>query len=102
MSVLAVVPARRGSKGIPDKNVVSFRGKPLLVHSVEQGLAARNVDRVLVSTDSPRYREIALAAGAEAPFLRPEALAADRSTDLEVFDHALDWLSAHEIGRAHV
>lgn len=96
MSVLALVPARAGSRGIPDKNVVSFRGKPLLVHSIEHGLGARNVDRVLVSTDSPRYQKLALAAGAEAPFLRPAALAGDLSTDLEVFSHALEWLEAHE------
>ncbi|HSD66720.1 MAG TPA: acylneuraminate cytidylyltransferase family protein [Vicinamibacteria bacterium] len=96
MSILAIVPARRGSKSIPDKNVVSFRGRPLLVHSIEHGLRARNVDRVLVSTDSPRYREMALAAGAEAPFLRPEALAGDLSTDLEVFTHALEWLRREE------
>jgi CMP-N,N'-diacetyllegionaminic acid synthase len=96
MSVLAVVPARSGSKSVPDKNVLSFRGRPLLAHSVEHGLTARNVDRVLVSTDSPRYRELALAAGAEAPFLRPAALAGDHSTDLEVFAHALEWLEEHE------
>lgn len=96
MSVLAIVPARAGSRGIPDKNVVSFRGKPLLVHSIEHGLAARNVDRVIVSTDSPRYRAVALDSGAEAPFLRPAALAGDFSTDLEVFVHALEWLDAHE------
>ncbi|HEX6737639.1 MAG TPA: acylneuraminate cytidylyltransferase family protein [Vicinamibacteria bacterium] len=96
MRVLAVVPARSGSKSVPDKNVLSFRGRPLLVHSIEHGLAARNVDRVLVSTDSPRYRELALAAGAEAPFLRPAALAGDHSTDLEVFAHALEWLEEHE------
>ncbi len=96
MSVLAIVPARRGSKSVPDKNVAPFRGRPLLVHSIEHGLRARNVDRVLVSTDSPRYREIALTAGAEAPFLRPEALAGDLSTDLEVFTHALEWLAREE------
>jgi CMP-N,N'-diacetyllegionaminic acid synthase len=94
--VLAIVPARAGSKSVPDKNVLAFRGKPLLVHSIEHGLAARNVDRVLVSTDSARYRQIALAAGADAPFLRPESLAGDHSTDLEVFTHALDWLERHE------
>jgi CMP-N,N'-diacetyllegionaminic acid synthase len=96
VSVLAIVPARRGSKSVPDKNVVSFRGRPLLVHSIEHGLLARNVDRVLVSTDSPRYRDIAVDAGAEAPFLRPEALAGDLSTDLEVFTHALEWLAREE------
>ena len=96
MSVLALVPARSGSKAVPHKNVVSFRGKPLLVHSVEHGLRARNVDRVIVSTDSARYRDIARAAGAEVPFLRPLALAADTSTDLEVFAHALAWLEQNE------
>lgn len=96
VSVLAVVPARSGSKGIPQKNVLSFRGKPLLVHSVEHALAARNVDRVLVSTDSPRYAEIARRAGAETPFLRPEAISGDRATDLQVFTHVLDWLETHE------
>jgi CMP-N-acetylneuraminic acid synthetase len=96
MSVLAIVPARAGSKSVPDKNVLSFHGKPLLVHSVEHGLRARNVDRVLVTTDSPRYRELAQAAGAEAPFLRPAPLAGDLSTDLEVFRHALEWLRERE------
>jgi CMP-N-acetylneuraminic acid synthetase len=96
MKVLAIVPARSGSKSVPDKNVLSFRGRPLLAHSIEHGRRARNVDRVLVSTDSPRYREIALAEGAEAPFLRPAALAGDDSTDLEVFAHALEWLEAYE------
>jgi CMP-N,N'-diacetyllegionaminic acid synthase len=96
VKVLAIVPARSGSKSVPDKNVASFRGKPLLAHSVEHGLSARNVDRVLVSTDSPRYRELALAAGAEVPFLRPAGLAGDLSTDLEVFAHALEWLDREE------
>jgi CMP-N-acetylneuraminic acid synthetase len=102
MSVLALIPARSGSRSIPDKNLLSFRGKPLLVWSVEHGRAARNVDRVLVSTDSPRYREIALAAGADVPFLRPTDLARDTSTDLEVFLHALEWLEAEEGYRPEV
>jgi CMP-N-acetylneuraminic acid synthetase len=96
VSVLALIPARSGSKSVPHKNVVSFRGKPLLAHSVEHGLRARNVDRVIVSTDSAQYREIARAAGAEVPFLRPPTLAADTSTDLEVFAHALAWLERNE------
>jgi CMP-N-acetylneuraminic acid synthetase len=96
MKVLALVPARSGSKSIPHKNIQSFRGKPLLVHSVEQAVAAKNVDRVLVSTDSPGYRDIALSAGAEVPFLRPKDISGDLSTDLEVFVHALDWLMENE------
>jgi CMP-N-acetylneuraminic acid synthetase len=96
VKIIAVIPARSGSKGIPNKNVVSFHGKPLLVHSIEQALASRTVGRVLVSTDSALYRDIAIAAGAEAPFLRPAAYAGDDATDLEVFVHALDWLDANE------
>ena len=96
MSVLAIVPARRGSKSVPDKNVAPFRGRPLLVHSIEHGLLARNVDRVLVSTDSPRYREIALTAGAEAPFLRPAEYSQDQTADLPVFQHALRWLAEEQ------
>jgi CMP-N,N'-diacetyllegionaminic acid synthase len=94
--VLAIIPARAGSKGIPNKNIRPFRGRPLLVHSIEQALAARTVDRVLVSTDSPEYAEIARRHGADVPFLRPAEIAGDLSTDLEVFEHALGWLAAHE------
>jgi CMP-N-acetylneuraminic acid synthetase len=94
--VLAIVPARSGSKSVPHKNIRRFRGKPLIAHSIEQGLAARNVDRVLVSTDSEEYARIARGCGAEVPFLRPGAIAQDLSTDIEVFLHALAWLEEHE------
>lgn len=94
--VLAVIPARSGSKSVPHKNIRPFRGKPLIAHSIGQGLAAHNVDRVLVSTDSAEYARIARDFGAEAPFLRPAAIAQDLSTDLEVFQHALNWLDEHE------
>ncbi len=94
--VLALIPARSGSKGIPHKNILPFRGKPLIAHSIEQARAAASVSRVIVSTDSARYAEIAREHGAEVPFLRPEALAGDLSTDLEVFQHALEWLERNE------
>ena len=94
--VLAIIPARSGSKSVPHKNIRLFRGKPLIAHSIEQGLAARNVDRVLVSTDSAEYARIARDAGADVPFLRPEAIAQDLSTDIEVFVHALEWLQENE------
>lgn len=94
--ILALIPARSGSKSVPDKNVRPFAGKPMLAHSIEQALAARSVGRVIVSTDSARYAEIARTYGAETPFLRPAELAADDSTDLVVFRHALDWLREHE------
>ncbi|MCW5796805.1 MAG: acylneuraminate cytidylyltransferase [Nitrospira sp.] len=93
---VALIPARSGSKSIPDKNIRSFLGKPLMVHSIEQALAAESVDRVIVSTDSEVYADIARQHGAEVPFLRPPEISGDASTDLEVFRHALDWLIEHE------
>ncbi len=94
--VLALVPARSGSKSVPDKNLRDHAGKPLLAHSIEHALVCPGIDRVIVSTDSPHYAEVARAWGAETPFLRPPELAADDSTDLEAFLHALDWLRDHE------
>lgn len=94
--VLALIPARSGSKSLPDKNVRELAGKPLIAHSICHALAARRVDRVIVSTDSARYAGVARRFGAEVPFLRPADLAADDSTDLVVFDHALDWLRDNE------
>jgi CMP-N,N'-diacetyllegionaminic acid synthase len=95
-SVLALIPARGGSKSIPNKNIIDFHGKPLIVHSIEQALSAKRVDRVIVSTDSERIAEISLKAGAEVPFSRPAEFAGDDSTDLEVFEHALGWLDEQE------
>lgn len=94
--VLALIPARSGSKSLPHKNIRDFDGKPLLAHSILQALSAQRVDRVIVSTDSERYAEIARAFGAETPFLRPPELATDEATDLVVFQHCLDWLRDRE------
>jgi len=94
--VLAVIPARSGSKEIADKNIRVLAGKPLLAHSIGHALASSSVSRVIVSTDSPVYAEIARSYGAETPFLRPEEFAQDTSTDLEVFLHALTWLSTNQ------
>lgn len=94
--VIAIVPARSGSKSVPHKNIRTFAGKPLMAHSIEQALASGMVKRVLVSTDSPEYADIARQHGAEAPFLRPAAISGDTSTDLECFQHALGWLASHE------
>jgi CMP-N-acetylneuraminic acid synthetase len=96
LRVLAVVPARGGSKGIPRKNLQLLGGKPLVVHAVETASAARVVSRVVCSTDDPEIAQVARAAGAEVPFLRPAELARDSSEDWPVFVHALDWLEQHE------
>jgi len=92
--IIALVPARSGSKGIPDKNIVSFRGKPLLAHSILQAHESELIDAVYLSTDSERYAEIGRRFGARVPFLRPAEIAADDSTDFEVFEHFLGHLRA--------
>jgi N-acylneuraminate cytidylyltransferase len=91
---IAIVPARGGSKSILRKNIRPLGGVPLLAYSIEAGLRARHVDRVIVSTDDVDIAEIAKAWGAEVPFLRPAAIAQDTTPDLPVFQHALDWLEA--------
>src|ERR671935_472743 len=94
--VLAVVPARGGSKGLPRKNLRLLAGKPLVAHAVAAGLAAELVDRVVCSTDDPEIADAARLAGAEVPFLRPAELAQDTTEDLPVFVHTLAWLERHD------
>lgn len=94
--VLAIIPARGGSKGIPRKNIKNFAGHPLIAYSIQAGLSAQTVTRVIVSTDDEEIAAVARQYGAETPFLRPEEFAQDRTLDLPVFQHALDWLEKHE------
>jgi CMP-N-acetylneuraminic acid synthetase len=96
LRVLAVVPARGGSKGIPRKNLQLLGGKPLVALAVEAGRAATLVSRVLCSTDDPEIADAARAAGGEVPFLRPPDLARDTSEDWPVFMHALDFLARED------
>ena len=86
--VLALIPARGGSKGIPRKNIRRFAGHPLLAYSIAAGRQAEAVGRVIVSTDAAEIAAVAREYGAEVPFLRPPELAADDTTDLPVFQHA--------------
>jgi CMP-N,N'-diacetyllegionaminic acid synthase len=90
--ILALIPARGGSKSIPRKNLLMLAGRPLISYSIEQALASRHITRVVVSTDDDEIAEVALACGAEVPFRRPAEFAEDHSTDLEVFRHALTTL----------
>ena len=94
--IVSIIPARSGSKTIKDKNIRVMNGKPMLAYSIEQALASKKIDRVIVSTDSQVYRDIAIRYGAEAPFLRPTEVSGDRSQDIEVFEHALHWLMDNE------
>lgn len=92
MRLLALIPARGGSKGIPRKNIRPFCGKPLLQWSIDAALAAVCVDQVVVSTDDPEIAEVAKAGGAEVPFLRPLELATDTASGIAPVLHALDQL----------
>jgi N-acylneuraminate cytidylyltransferase len=90
--VLALIPARGGSKGIPRKNIRSFAGYPLIAWSIAAAKKSELVTRVIVSTDDAEIAAVACQWGAEAPFLRPDEISQDRTTDLPVFEHALKWL----------
>jgi CMP-N,N'-diacetyllegionaminic acid synthase len=87
--VLAVVPARGGSKSIPDKNIAPVGGKPLLAWSIEAGLGARRIDRVIVTTDDESIAAEARRFGADVPFVRPAELAADTTPMAPVVAHAV-------------
>ncbi len=94
--VLAVVPARGGSKGLPRKNLLHLCGHPLLAYSIAAGKQAYLVSRTICSTDDLEIQEHAKAYGAQVPFLRPTALAQDTSLDLPLFHHALQWFEEHQ------
>ena len=94
--VLALIPARGGSKSVPRKNIRIIAGKPLIHYTIHDALACLGISRVVVSTDDPEIAEIARVGGAEVPFLRPAELAGDYSVDLEFHEHAIKWLQEHE------
>lgn len=94
--ILALIPARGGSKGIPRKNIRTFAGYPLIAWSIAAAKQSELVTRVIVSTDDEEIAAVARGCGAEAPFLRPAELAQDKTTDLPVFEHALEWLEKNE------
>lgn len=96
MNVLAVIPARAGSKSVPHKNIREIGGKPMLAHSIAHAQESKHINRIIVSTDSVTYADIAKQYGAEVPFLRPAEYATDTSLDYDVFYHALTWLKEQE------
>ena len=96
MEVLAIIPARGGSKGLPNKNILPLLGHPLIAYSIKAAIESNLISRVIVSTDSEKIAKISRNYGAETPFLRPSKFAKDLSTDLEVFDNALLWLKNNE------
>lgn len=87
--LLAVIPARGGSKGIPHKNIIDLCGKPLIGYTIEAALGSRYIDYVIVSTDDMEIASIAVRFGAEVPFLRPSELASDTSKTLDAILHVI-------------
>jgi len=100
--ILALIPARGGSKGIPRKNIRNFAGYPLIAWSIAAGKQSELVTRVIVSTDDEEIAAVAREWGAETPFLRPAELAQDQTTDLPVFEHAIQWLEENERYRPEI
>jgi CMP-N,N'-diacetyllegionaminic acid synthase len=94
--VLALIPARGGSKSVPRKNIVKLAGKPMIAWAIGHALASHHVTRTIVTTDDAEIADIARACGAEVPFLRPAEISGDFSTDVEFHRHALEWLRTHE------
>lgn len=91
--VLALIPARGGSKGIPRKNLIEVGGQPLIAWSIRHALESRRITRVIVSTEDDEIASTAERWGAEVPFRRPSAYAGDLSPDIDVFRHALEELA---------
>ncbi len=88
-TVLAIIPARGGSKRLPGKNVRDLSGKPLIAWTIEAARSSRIIDRVILSSDSPAIMEVARCFGCEVPFRRPAALATDEATSEDVTLHVL-------------
>lgn len=93
--ILALIPARGGSKGLPRKNVLPVAGRPLIAWTISQALSSESVGAVVVSTDDSEIADVAARFGAEVPFMRPDELATDTSPSIDAVLHALDALAAH-------
>ena len=95
-SVLGVIVARGGSKGLPGKNLRPLAGKPLIVHTIEAALGCAALTRTVLSSEDAEILAVGRQAGCPAPFVRPAELAGDRSSTVDVTLHAVDWLARHE------
>ncbi len=90
--IVALIPARAGSKGVPGKNIMVLNGKPLISYTISQALQSTSITRTIVSTDGADIAAVATEHGAEVPFMRPAEFARDASPDIDVFRHLLDYL----------
>ena len=97
--ILAFIPARGGSKGIKNKNIVDLAGKPLIAYTIEAAVGSMYIDKVIVSTDSSEIADVAKKHGADVPFLRPSELASDHSKTIDAVIHAIRFFK--EIGDSY-
>ncbi len=102
VKVLGIIGARSGSKSIPHKNIRPLLGKPLLGWIAEAAKASKTVSRLIISTDSPEYAEVAKQFGVEVPFLRPAELAKDTVPDFDYISHATRWLQENQGWQADI
>mgnify|MGYP003625006564 FL=1 len=97
MAHIALIPARGGSKRIPKKNIRDFLGKPIIAYTIEAAQKSGCFDRIIVSTDCPEIKKVALSYGVEVPFERPEDIADDFSTAIDVIKHTITWLRENNV-----
>ena len=95
-TILAFIGARAGSKGLKNKNIIDFAGKPLIHWTIQASLKSKYIDRTIVSTDGEQIARAAKASGAEVPFLRPKSMAQDKSPIYDAIRHALKWAKENE------
>ncbi len=89
LKILSIIPARSGSKSIKNKNIILYKNKPLIYHTIKSAIKSKYINKILVSTDSKRYQKLSIKYGAEAPFLRPKNISQDNSHDKDLVLHAL-------------
>ena len=94
--IVAIIPARSGSKSLVDKNIKELSGHPLIAYSIAAAKLSKKIDRVIVSTNSQEYVDIARQYGAEVPFIRPDEFSTDTATDKDFLVHAMNWLEENE------
>jgi N-acylneuraminate cytidylyltransferase/CMP-N,N'-diacetyllegionaminic acid synthase len=102
LNIVAVIPARGGSKSVPGKNIKKLAGKPLIAHTIEDALKAKTLNRVIVSTNDEKIAKISKQYGAEVPFKRPAYLATDTAHTPPVIKHAVKYLEEKEGSKVDV
>jgi len=95
--MIAIIPARGGSKGLPGKNIKELNGKPLIAYAIEAALNSNSIERVIVTTDSEQIADVAKKYGAEVPFIRPDYLSSDTASAIDVYLHATEYIM-NELG----